>query len=205
MKKKFDRVYQFKITLASSKPPIWRRIHVPETYTFWDLHIAIQDAMGWQDCHLHEFEMLDPKTGEIRRIGISDEKLGFGGVFPDDEEILDELKKRIKTWFSLENSRAGYTYDFGDGWEHFLELEKILPRDKNVRYPICVTGKRACPPENCGGIWGYESLLEILKDPDHEEYEDMLDWVGGELDPKDFDPKKVVFTNPDKRPKPMMF
>jgi len=191
MKKKFDQVYQFKITLRDIKPPIWRRIQVPETYTFWDLHVAIQDAMGWSDYHLHEFEMVDPSTGLKVNIGMPDEDFG--------REILLGWKQKIADYFSVENRSADYTYDFGDNWEHIIKLEKILPRDKNVDYPICIAGKRACPPEDCGGIWGYENFLEIINDPDNEEYQDMIEWVGGEFDPEHFDVKEVSFDDPDKR------
>jgi len=191
MKKKFDQVYQFKITLRDIKPPIWRRIQVPETYTFWDLHVAIQDAMGWSDYHLHEFEMVGPSTGLKVNIGIPDEDFG--------REILPGWKQKIADYFSVENRSADYTYDFGDNWEHIIKLEKILPRDKNIDYPICIAGKRACPPEDCGGIWGYENFLEIINDPDNKEYEDMIEWAGGEFDPEHFDVKEVSFDDPDKR------
>ena len=193
MKKKFDQVYQFKITLKGIKPPIWRRIRVPETYTFWDLHVAIQDAMGWLDYHLHQFEMVNPSTGMKVEIGIPDKESGWG------REILLGWKQKIADYFSIENRSADYTYDFGDNWEHIIKLEKILPRDKNIDYPICIAGKRACPPEDCGGIWGYENFLEIINDPDNKEYEDMIEWVGGEFDPEHFDVKEVSFDDPDKR------
>jgi len=191
MKKKFDQVSQFKITLRDIKPPIWRRIQIPETYTFWDLHVAIQDAMGWSDYHLHEFEMGGPSTGLKVNIGIPDEDFG--------REILPGWKQKITDYFSMGNRLAEYIYDFGDNWEHIIKLEKIFPRDKNIDYPICIDGKRACPPEDCGGIWGYENFLEIINDPDNEEYEDMIEWVGGEFDPEHFDVKEVSFDDPDKR------
>lgn len=96
---------------------------------------------------------------------------------------------------------ADYIYDFGDGWEHRIESEKILPRDENIEYPICIAGKRACPPEDCGGIWGYKEFLEAIRDPEHENHEELLEWVGGEFDPEAFDPKKVYFEDPDERRK----
>lgn len=195
MKKKFYQVYQFKITLKGIKPPIWRRIQVPETYTFWDLHVAIQDTMGWLDYHLHQFEMVSPSTGMKVEIGIPDKESGWG------REILPGWKQKIADYFSIENRSADYTYDFGDNWEHTIKLEKIFPRDKKIDYPICIAGKRACPPEDCGGIWGYENFLEIISDPDNEEYEDMIEWVGGEFDPEHFDVKEVSFDDPDKRRK----
>ena len=101
----------------------------------------------------------------------------------------------------MENRIANYTYDFGDNWEHKIPLEKILPRDKNIEYPACIAGKRACPPEDCGGIWGYEEFLEAINNPDHEEHEEMLEWVGGEFDPEHFDVSEVSFDDPDKRRK----
>lgn len=193
MKKKFDKVFQFKITLHGTKPPIWRRIQVPETYTFWDLHVATQDAMGWSDYHLHEFEMLDPKTGEIEKIGTPHEDYS--------DELIPESKQKIAEWFSMENRRAGYIYDFGDSWEHIIELEKIIPREKNVNYTKCVKGKGACPPEDCGGVWGYENFLKIIKTPNHEEHKEMLEWIGGEFNPERFVMDEVVFDDPDERRK----
>ena len=194
MKKKYNQVYQFKITLKGTKPPIWRRILVPETYTFWDLHVAIQDAMGWEDYHLHEFTLLSPKTGRKVKIGIpSDEDADFGW------KVLADWNQKIAHYFSSENSKADYVYDFGDGWEHSIKLEKILPRETGVAYPRCIGGKRACPPEDCGGIGGYAEFLEAIGDPANELHEDMLDWVGGSFDPDDFDPNDVEFEDPDSR------
>ncbi len=199
MKRKFEQVYQFKITLRGSKPPIWRRIQVPETYSFWDLHVAIQDAMGWADCHLHGFEIINPLNGLSQSIGI-----------PDDDSMWSTStqagwKKRIVEYFLDETSKAYYTYDYGDNWEHIVKLEKIVPREPGVKYPICITGRRACPPEDCGGIWGYEELLEIIKDPNSEEYESMMEWLGDKIDPGHFDAKEVIFDNPSKRLKNAFF
>ena len=193
MRKKFTKVYQFKITLKDIKPLVWRCIQVPETYTFWDLHVAIQDAMGWSDYHLHEFEIFNSSSGLKVNIGIPDEDFG-GEIFPGWEQ-------KIADYFSMENRSADYTYDFGDNWEHTVELEKILPRENNVNYPRCIDGKRACPPEDCGGIWGYEDFLEIIRNPNHEEHEEMLEWVGGEFGPEHFDVREVHFDDPDRRRK----
>ena len=144
MKKKFIHVYQFKITLKDIKPPIWRRIQVPETYTFWDFHVAIQDAMGWLDAHLHVFIIVNPTTGFKVNIGIPEDEF--------DKEFLPGWGQKIAHYFSMENQTADYIYDFGDTWRHKIRLEKILPRDKNIDYPICIGGKRAGPPEDCGGL-----------------------------------------------------
>lgn len=119
-KKDQKNIYQFKITLEGIKPPIWRRIQVPESYSFWDLHVAIQDSMGWEDYHLHEFKILNPKTGIKDNIGLpSDEG--------DEETILPGWKTPISSYFSASNKEADYEYDFGDSWDHKVSLEKILP------------------------------------------------------------------------------
>jgi hypothetical protein len=195
MKEKFNQVYQFKITLKGIKPPIWRRIQVPETYSFWDMHVAIQDVMGWDDYHLHEFEIVDPSTNLEVNIGTPAKDDLFG------RDVLIESKHKIADYFSMEYPSADYTYDFGDDWIHKIQLEKILPREKNINYPICIKGKGACPPEDCGGIWGYEELLEIIKNPKNEEYEEMLEWLGGEFDPEYFNVEDIHFSDPSKRRK----
>ena len=118
-----------------------------------------------------------------------------------DREVLPSGKQKIADFFSTENRTASYVYDFGDSWEHKIQLEKILPGEKGVEYPICIKGKRACPPEDCGGVWGYAELLEIIKDPKHEEYEEMMEWLGEEFDPDHFDVKEVSFDDPDRRHK----
>jgi len=193
MKKKFKKVYQFKVTLKGTRPPVWRRIQVPESYTFWDLHVAIQDAMGWLDYHLHVFEIMNPSTGMKEEIGVPDEDFEF------DTRIFPGRKRKIADYFSMDNSKANYQYDFGDNWEHTIELEKIVARAEDVEYPVCIAGKRSCPPEDCGGTWGYQNFLKIIKNPDDEEYGEMLEWVGGKFDPEDFDINDVRFDDPDKR------
>jgi hypothetical protein len=194
MTKKANNVYQFKIVLENIKPLIWRRIQVPENYNFWELHVAIQDAMGWLDCHLHQFYVNDPKTGgEPMLIGIPDDEC------PVDIPTLAGWKTRISDFFSLRNKKIVYEYDFGDGWSHVILLEKILQKDPGVKYPICIAGKRACPPEDCGGFWGYEELIKIFKDPLHEEYQDRIDWLGKIFEPELFNHTDVVFDDPKNR------
>lgn len=191
MKKQFNQVYQFKITLDETSPLIWRRIQVPESYSFWDLHVAIQDAMGWADSHLHQFDMINPKTGREVELGIPDDEW--------DNEALPGWEVKIADYFTVENNTARYVYDFGDYWEHTVKLEKILPREQKLEYPTCVEGERACPPEDCGGIPGYEDLLMTISDPDDEEYEDTIEWLGDDFDPEYFDPLDVYFDDPDER------
>jgi hypothetical protein len=144
--------------------------------------------MDWEDYHLHEFKMLNPKTDEPETIGTE------GNDFEAFREFfVQEKKAKISNYFTPENKIALYTYDFGDNWQVKVRLEKIFPRKEGVEYPICTAGKRAAVPEDIGGVWGYEEMLEILKDPEHEEYEDTVAWLGEDFDPEDFDPKDVLF------------
>ena len=194
MGKSIKHVYQFKISLKNIRPPIWRRIQVPEDYTFWDLHVAIQDAMGWWEAHLHAFKVMNPQKGIEEEIGIPDES------FADPEHrILAGWKQKISKYFSEQNDKALYIYDFGDYWEHELKLEKILASDKQKDYPICVEGRRACPPEDCGGPRGYTDLLEVLSDPEHDAYESVVEWAGEEFDPGHFKVSEVDFDDPGAR------
>lgn len=186
-------IYEFKITLKDIKPKIWRRIQVPENYSFWDLHVAIQDSLGWEDYHLHQFEVLDPKTGGKISIGIPDED-GFSGY-----EIISGNKAKISKYFLSPKDKASYEYDFGDGWEHEVVLEKILLAKPGTEYPRCISGERACPPEDCGGPWGYEELLEVINDPTHPEYEEKIEWLGDDFDPEKFAPEDVDFDDPKER------
>lgn len=182
---KEKHIYQFKITLAGIKPAIWRRIQMIATSTFEDLHFVIQQAMGWDNSHLHQFTITNPKTGAKDTIGSNE--------YLEDEDVIDESKQKLSSYFSLENKKAFYEYDFGDGWEHTLLLEKILPFEEGEKYPFCLTGARACPPEDCGGVGGYEYLLEIIKDPNHPEYEERIEWLGGSFDPEAFKAEEITF------------
>lgn len=191
-------VYQFKITLKGPKPAIWRRILVPETFNFYDLHHAIQDAMGWQDCHLHLFDMKNPQTNEKISIGKPLSDYGF-------EKVISGKNVKIAEYFVNINDKAVYEYDFGDGWEHDIVLEQIMPAQANVKYPLCTAGERACPPEDCGGVWGYEELLKILADSDQDEekYLEKSEWLYSNgyhpyyFEEDEFDPDDVYFQNSD--------
>jgi hypothetical protein len=189
MKSNVKQVYQFKISMKNITPRIWRRIDVPENYTFLDLHNAIQAVMKWDDYHLHEFEMPNPKTGKPQRIGTEGDEFE---VF-DDEPLVSEKRAKISDYFTLENKVAMYIYDFGDNWEVRVRLERILPRKEGVEYPICTAGKRAAVPEDSGGAGRYMYLLEVLKDPSDPEYEDTIEWRGEDFDPEYFEPNDVFF------------
>lgn len=187
-------VFQFHISPVGILPEIWRRIEVPSTYSFWDLHVAIQDAFGWEDCHLHEFRVVNPATGQRERIGIAGQEWGV-----DDPLILPGWFQRLSDYVSVSNPLARYTYDFGDQWEHTVRLELLLPRRAGQRYPRCLASVRACPPEDCGGPPGYEELLAAIADPAHADHDRLLNWVGGRFDPEGFDPRRVKFDHPGRR------
>lgn len=186
--------YRFVIRLEGIEPPIWRRIRVPGSYTFWDLHVAIQDAMGWLDYHLHRFLIRNPKTGALEQIGI-----------PDDESLLDDARclagweVPIAGYFVDANDTATYEYDFGDAWRHTLTFEGIDELRKGERALACLGGERRCPPEDCGGIYGYTELLDILADARHEEHQSMLGWLGRPYDPEAFSAMAVKFDDPRAR------
>lgn len=185
-------VYQFKITLAEIEPAIWRRIQVLPASTFWELHIAIQDAMGWLDYHLHEFHFRPKNKRKDVVIGIPDED--FGG-----EKILAGWDISIVSYIENIGQKMEYKYDFGDGWVHEVLFEGIVLKEKVNTYPRCIAGERACPPEDCGGVGGYFELLEILHSPNHPEYEDRVEWLKGHVkcyfpfEADRFEPGQVVF------------
>lgn len=191
-------VYQFKITLDGILPPIWRRIQVPKQYSFWDLHVALQDSMGWLDYHLHMFRFLKPHKRAAVEIGIPGDEM-------DDNIALPGWEISIADYFTEPGNVALYEYDFGDNWEHELLLEGILLKEKGVKYPRCIAGERACPPEDCGSVPGYYRLLEILSNLNHNEYQETIDWLKGHAKsyypyhPDEFEPEKVHFDNPKKR------
>ena len=175
-KKKPARAYQLKITLLEIEPPIWRRFVVRADTPLPKLHRVIQAVMGWADYHLHAFCIAD------ERFGVPDPH------FEDDTHDERGIKLRR---FVGPGERVVYEYDFGDGWQHLVEVEQELPTSDLKHVPACLEGERSCPPEDCGGAWGYAEFLEAIADPEHEEHESMLEWVGGSFDPEAFDPDSV--------------
>src|SRR5882672_10632310 len=192
MKMKGSGVHQFKITLQDVKPAVWRRIQTPARYSFWDLHVAIQDAMGWQDKHLHEFRILDPEKREVQSIGIPDD-----GDFVPDTEVVPGWERSVAKYFSGENPSATYVYDFGDDWNHEVVFEQALPTVKPLAHPVCLDGEGACPPEDCGGPNGYADFLRAIKKPGSPRGGELLEWVGGSFDPHGFAAEDVMFDDPD--------
>lgn len=174
--------YQLKVTLKGVKPPIWRRIVVPAHYSFRDLHLVIQEAMGWEQMHLYSFFKDNVFIEELDEW----DEPSADSPFPVIRKA-DAREMLIGSFLAEAGDKCDYIYDFGDDWIHSVQLEKVLQEDDNLTVPICLKGKRACPPENCGGIPGYENLLAILKGPDNEEKEMMLDWLGEQFDSEAFD------------------
>ena len=171
-----QEIYQVKVTLLYTKPPIWRRLLLPAGLTLDVLHHVLQVAMGWTDSHLHEFSVGN------KRFGVPDPEDQFMDLPP----IGDERRAHLFMVLGKAGAKARYTYDFGDNWEHAIVVEKVLQPEPGVAYPICVGGKLRCPPEDCGSIPGYYNLLEVIHNPTHKEHEEMTEWLGGEYDPEAF-------------------
>ena len=173
-------MYQMKVTLEGTQPPVWRRFLALSDITLYRLHLVLQEAMGWTNSHLHLFiigakEYGDPEIDEDSPWGAS---------------ILDERKAKLNQLIKSEKSSFTYEYDFGDGWQHAVLCEKILPNQASPR-AVCLAGARACPPEDCGGIGGYEELVEAMKNPRRKRYKELVDWLGEEFDAEAFDLKRI--------------
>ncbi len=167
-------IFRLKVTLRGSKPPIWRRFLVPSDITLKRLHDCLQDVMGWTDSHLHQFEAQGVCYGK------SDRDFGIARV-SENKTTVSQLLRRPK-------DRLTYEYDFGDGWLHDVVLDEALPAGHGGGpYPTVEAGRRACPPEDVGGIYGYLGFLEALADPKHPEHQDMIEWAGDRFDPEAFD------------------
>lgn len=172
------QILSLKITLNKTKPAIWRAVLVPASVRFFDLHHIIQISMGWKNSHLFEF-----LVGEYK-IGYIDPNEAFEDIADAGEVALDLLLMKEGFTFT-------YLYDFGDNWQHTVEVEKILDKDSDKVYPVCTEGQLACPPEDSGGIHGFYENLEILKYPKHPEYKEVKQWLGRGYDPEKFNIDKV--------------
>jgi hypothetical protein len=175
---KAERILQLKVTLAEVKPPVWRRLLVPAEMSLAKLHDALQDAMGWTNSHLHCF-------------GIERRRIGMVGVEEDSPELEDERRVRISSVLPKKGAKLVYRYDYGDDWEHVIEVEDVTVPDRRLAYPLCIAGARACPPEDCGGAGGYEDLLRALAEQEDDRHDELLTWVGGYFDPEGFDANAV--------------
>jgi len=175
-----ERLYQFKITLLESKPPIWRRIQVKNS-TLDKLHERIQTAMGWTNSHLHQFEIDGERYGDPELLECGE----------PDFDYIDSTVTKISEIVPKDGKRFqfAYEYDFGDSWHHEVLFEGCLRAEQGCRYPVCIEGERACPPEDVGGIGGYYEFLEAIADPKHEQHDDLVKWGGGH-DAEKFDAEK---------------
>jgi hypothetical protein len=178
---KAQEIYQIKVTLLGTDPAIWRRVLVPADLTLEQLHDVLQLAMGWEDCHMHEF-----RIGQ-QRFGQSDPmEQAFGG-----SRTASERTAQLFNVLGRAGTKAVYTYDFGDSWEHQIVVEKRLAPEPGRAYPACLAGERHGPPEDCGGIPGFYNLLEVISDPKHEQHDETLEWLGDVFDPEAFSADEV--------------
>jgi hypothetical protein len=168
-------VYQLKVTLRSVRPPVWRRLLILDSTDLERLHLIIQDTVGWLNAHMYEFQV-----GNARFQHSASRELGFTPTRKASSVTLGQVAPPV-------GRRFVYWYDFGDDWFHDIIIEKILRAEPGAIYPRCVAGRRACPPEDCGGPWGYANLVDALADPKHPEHAELVDWLGGEFDPNAFD------------------
>jgi hypothetical protein len=156
-------IVQLRIKLEYAEPEVWRRILVPATITFRSLHTTLNAVMGWYDSHLHLFNIADEYIGDKE--------------FDDEDAWLSERKMRLIDFLGMVETFR-YEYDFGDGWIHEVEIEDIIKADPNEKYPLCIDGKNACPPEDCGGPPGFETFKKIMANTRHREHKSMREWLG---------------------------
>jgi hypothetical protein len=172
-----EAVYQLKISLEGVRPPIWRRVQVKDC-NLADLHDVIQVAMGWESYHLYSFTVGGVDYGERDMTG-------------DELDMKDARRARLSRLVRGEKFKFRYTYDFGDNWEHEIAVEKLLPPERGKTYPVCVDGKRAGPPEDVGGVWGFMEFVEAMRDPAHPQHRELADWYEDPFDPDAFDIDEV--------------
>ena len=194
-----NAIYTLRVELEHISPLIWRRIAIAGNATFWELHVAIQDAMGWNDSHLHQFEFLRARGQAPLAIGIPSRE--------DEAEFrpLAGWEHRVADHISRQSSEFQYTYDFGDDWEHRIVLEEIGPAQAGVRYPKCLAGERASPPDDSGGPHSYADFLAVIADKSNPEHSSMHRWARSikrlkrRFDPEYFDEREVRFSDPQPR------
>lgn len=172
-------IYQIKVTLQHTRPPIWRRILVTSDTTLAYLHHILQIVMGWKDSHLHQFTIREEYYSE------------YPEYLSDNGDIYDAADFTLAQVVVGENDKLIYEYDFGDSWEHTILIEKIIPPEPGKSYPVCIKGKRACPPEDVGGVWGYEQLIEAVLNPSNPRHDEINEWYGGDFEPELFNLEAV--------------
>lgn len=164
-------IARLKVTLDDVKPAVQRRLEVPLTIRLDRLHLVLQAALGWTDSHLYEI-----KAGGVGW-GMPDQDFGDGPLDARKARLIDVLE-------DVGTKTIRYLYDFGDGWEHTIKVERVIEAVPGVAYPVLLDARGRCPPEDVGGPWGYDEFLEALADPDHEDHADTKTWAGRNYDPK---------------------
>ncbi len=167
-----------KVTLLGTEPPVWRRFEVMDFITLEDLHFVLQHVMGWDDAHLHQYF-----SGKVR--------YGLPSTDDYDNNMQDEGDFLLSDFFKRKGSKLRYEYDFGDGWLHEIVLESKRPAPSGHTHPVCLSGMRNCPPEDVGGVWGYEELLEAVSNPRDPRRKEFEEWLDGPFDPEHFDLEEV--------------
>jgi hypothetical protein len=170
-----SQIIRLKISLDGMKPPVWRRIEVLADTTLDDLHLIVQVAMGWESCHLYAFRT------PLGQWSSTDPDFGIADALSAETTTLAQLRRRGGA------RKFGYVYDFGDDWEHTVQVEAVLAGESGARYPRLLKAKGACPPEDVGGVWGYAAVLEAIADVKHEQHKQMIEWYGPDLDPTKVD------------------
>jgi hypothetical protein len=171
------QAYQLKITLQRITPPVWRQVKVKDC-TLAKLHTIVQWCMGWHDCHVHQFDIGSQTYGDPRQ---------WFDEIASGLEVGNERKVKLSQLARQGIEKFTYIYDLGDSWTHLIQIEKVLPAEKGAQYPQCLAGERACPPEDCGGAWGYGDFVQAIKDPGHARHEELTEWLGTDFDPEAFD------------------
>lgn len=170
-------VHRLKVTLRDVRPPVWRRVEVSSSVTLAQLAHLLTAAMGWEGYHLHQFEIA----------GALYQRCEFFDDFPFGRRPLEEAEHRLGDVLANAGDKARWDYDFGDGWEHDVEVEAIGTPEPDAEYPRCIKGRRACPPEDCGGSWGYANLLEAIVDPNHDRHAELTEWLPSHFESEHFD------------------
>lgn len=183
---------QLKITLRYIRPPIWRRFVVDSSITLQQLHDVIQTVMGWSDDHLHSFT--------IRGVEYSSPPMMAAGFLMDDMPEKESERVRLDSLKLRPKEKFGYLYDFGDNWEHIITVEKVYPDTHETATPYCMAGARNCPPEDCGSTYGYEEIVELLRNPEESDDDERLEWLG-DYDPEHFDVEEINAKLKPKKPR----
>jgi hypothetical protein len=173
-KRAAPKIYELYVELEGAKPPIWRRLLVPSTIRLHRLHDLLQLAMGWTHSHLHSFQ-------------IGERAFSMSGADLEKLQMLDEKKYTLEGALGDSIREFVYEYDFGDSWRHRIKVKSIAKPKTDWFYPLCIGGARSAPPEDVGGVHGYEEFLSAIRDSRHEEHDEMLTWIGGAFDPEGFD------------------